>query len=54
VRTIGIKRAKVRIGLTNLVYNMIRFGQLLKRDGLRVIVCHQKKDDCGEEVPEMT
>lgn len=54
VRTIGIKRARVRIGLTNLVYNMIRFGQLLRRDGLRVVVCHQKKDGCGEGVPEMT
>jgi transposase, IS5 family len=53
VRTIGIKRAKVRIGLTNLVYNMIRFGQLLKRDGLRIVVCNQKKDSCGEGVPEM-
>jgi len=37
VRTIGIKRAKVRIGLSNLVYNMKRLGQLLKRDAVRGI-----------------
>jgi len=36
VRTIGIKRAKVKIGLLNLVYNMKRFVQLLKRDGVRM------------------
>lgn len=33
VRTIGLDRAKVKIGMMNLVYNMKRFGQLLKRDG---------------------
>jgi hypothetical protein len=32
VRTIGLLRAKVKIGMMNLVYNMIRFVQLLKRD----------------------
>lgn len=32
VRTIGLLRAKVKIGLMNLVYNMVRLGQLLKRD----------------------
>lgn len=53
VRTIGIKRAKVRVGLTNLVYNMVRFGQLLKRDGLRIVVCKQIKDNCGEGAPKM-
>ena len=28
VRTIGIARAKVKIGVINLVYNMVRLGQL--------------------------
>jgi IS5 family transposase len=30
VRTIGLQRAKVKIGLMNLVYNMIRLVQLIK------------------------
>lgn len=38
VRTIGIARARVKIGLMNLVYNMMRLGQLLKRDGRAVPV----------------
>jgi IS5 family transposase len=33
VRTIGLQRAKVKIGLMNLVYNMKRLVQLIKRDG---------------------
>lgn len=33
VRTIGILRARVKIGMMNLVYNMTRLGQLLTRDG---------------------
>ncbi len=33
VRTIGRLRAEVKIGLMNLVYNMVRVGQLLRRDG---------------------
>ena len=33
VRTIGLLRAEVKIGMMNLVYNMVRLGQLLKRDG---------------------
>lgn len=33
VRTLGLLRAQVKIGLMNLVYNMVRLGQLLKRDG---------------------
>jgi IS5 family transposase len=33
VRTIGLARAEVKIGMMNLVYNMVRLGQLLKRDG---------------------
>lgn len=32
VRTVGLQRAKVKIGLMNLVYNMIRLVQLIKRD----------------------
>jgi IS5 family transposase len=32
VRTIGLLRAKVKIGMMNLVYNMVRLVQLLKRD----------------------
>ncbi len=32
VRTIGLKRAKVKIGLMNLVINMMRLVQLIKRD----------------------
>jgi hypothetical protein len=32
VRTIGLQRAKVMIGLMNLVYNMKRLIQLIKRD----------------------
>lgn len=33
VRTIGLQRAEVKIGMMNLVYNMVRLGQLLRRDG---------------------
>ena len=32
VRTIGRLRAQVKIGMMNLVYNMVRLGQLLRRD----------------------
>ena len=32
VRTIGLARARVKIGLMNLVYNMKRLVQLIKRD----------------------
>ena len=38
VRTIGLKRATVRIGMLNLVYNMKRLVQLLKRDGKRLFL----------------
>jgi IS5 family transposase len=48
VRTIGIQRAKVKIGLINLTYNMKRLGQLLKRDAARVTNML-----CGEITPEM-
>ena len=33
VRTIGLLRAQVNIGMMNLVYNMVRLGQLLRREG---------------------
>jgi transposase, IS5 family len=52
VRSIGLQRAKVRIGLINLTYNMIRLGQLLKRD-----VAHAAKklrsNSGGEVVPNL-
>jgi hypothetical protein len=51
VRTIAIKRAKVNIGLLNWVYNMKRFVQLLKRDGVRMA---NKPRACqGEGAPKM-
>lgn len=34
VRTIGLLRAEVKIGMMNLVYNMRRLGQLIRRDML--------------------
>jgi len=34
VRTIGLARARVKIGMMNLVYNMKRLVQLIKRDAL--------------------
>ena len=34
VRTIGLLRAKVKIGMMNLVYNMVRLAQLIRRDGI--------------------
>jgi len=52
VRTIGIKRAKVKIGLINLTYNMIRLGQLLKRDAARIAGTLQS-NSCGGITPEM-
>lgn len=33
IKTIGVMRAEVKIGMMNLVYNMVRLGQLIKRDG---------------------
>lgn len=38
VRTIGLKRAQVKIGMLNLVYNMKRLVQLLQRDA-RALAC---------------
>ena len=37
VRTIGLARAQVKIGMMDLVYNMQRLGQLLKRDAQRLL-----------------
>lgn len=36
VNTIGLLRAEVKIGMMNLVYNMVRLGQLHKRDRINV------------------
>ncbi len=33
VRTIGLLRAKIKIGMMNLVYNMMRLVQLARRKG---------------------
>jgi IS5 family transposase len=38
VRTIGLQRAVVKIGMMNLVYNMVRLVQLFRRDRIRVPV----------------
>jgi IS5 family transposase len=46
VRTIGIERAKVKIGLMNLIYNMMRLVQLLK---LNVKAVKQGLMDSGRE-----
>jgi transposase, IS5 family len=46
VRTIGLQRAKVKIGLMNLVYNMIRLVQLIK---LNVKVAEQALVDKHRE-----
>jgi len=37
VRTIGIARARAKIGMMNLVYNMRRLVQLVKRDAAKAI-----------------
>ncbi len=36
VNTIGLLRAEVKIGMMNLAYNMVRLGQLHKRDRINV------------------
>ena len=46
VRTIGLQRANVKIGLMNLVYNMKRLIQLIKRDAKAVkqdLMNHHRK-----------
>ena len=47
VRTIGLKRAAVKIGLMNLVYNMMRLVQLIKRDAKAA--SRQTLTDMGRE-----
>ena len=42
VRTIGLARAKVKIGMMNLVYNMVRLVQLITLD---------KKQNYGKVAP---
>ena len=44
VRTIGLARAQIKIGLMNLVYNMRRLGQLLKRDAERLRCLDPRRD----------
>ncbi|MEQ1673929.1 MAG: hypothetical protein ABL865_02680 [Candidatus Nitrotoga sp.] len=34
VRTGGLLRAKIKIGMMNLVYNMVHLVQLTRRDGI--------------------
>jgi IS5 family transposase len=51
VRTIGLKRAKVKIGLMNLVYNMVRLLQLIKRDAK--VVKPNFNDNYGKSAPEV-
>ena len=36
INTVGILRAMVKIGMMNLVYKMVRLGQLLKHDIINV------------------
>jgi IS5 family transposase len=46
LRTIGLLRSKIQIGLLNLVYNMKRLLQLLKRDAnvvKRDLINHHRK-----------
>lgn len=43
VRSIGLERAKVKIGMINLVYNMKRLGQLLKRDAKRLFCADDRR-----------
>ena len=40
VRTIGIARARAKIGMMNLVYNMRRLVQLIKRDAIKLSPQH--------------
>ena len=44
VRTIGLARAQFKIGMINLVYNMKRLGQLLKRDAQRLLCPGPRSD----------
>ena len=51
IRTIGILRAQVKIGLVNLVYNMVRLGQLLKMDATKADKKLNNNHLCGKNVP---
>jgi len=51
VRTIGLERAKVKIGLMNLVYNMKRLMQLMKRD--EIATKRDLMNQYREGAPEM-
>jgi hypothetical protein len=51
VRTIGLQRAKVKIGLMNLVYNMMRLVQLIKRDAS--VTKRELMNPHREDVPEV-
>jgi len=44
VRTIGLQRARVKIGMMNLVYNMQRLVQLIRRDA-RALAGSLRADD---------
>jgi hypothetical protein len=50
VRTIGLQRAKVKIGLMNLVYNMLRLVQLIK-GGVKKAANRDLMDQCREGAP---
>ena len=52
VRTIGLVRAKIKIGLMNLAYNMKRLGQLLKY-GCKSVSSYPKPD-CRRGAPIAT
>lgn len=45
VRTIGIARAKTKVGMMNLVYNMTRLVQLLKREAKKKSVCGSSRGE---------
>jgi IS5 family transposase len=49
VRTIGLARAKVKIGMMNLVYNMKRLVQLIRRDvsAAGVRYAHDRRGACA-------
>ena len=47
VRTIGLARAQVKIGLMDLVYNMTRLGQLLRRDAKRLLCPDPRRGACS-------
>ena len=49
VRTIGLQRAKVKIGMMNLVYNMMRLMQLIKHDAK--VISRNMTDPRGKGVP---